>query len=54
VTRSRRVPSGVTAAPALRGALARFAAAAVRIDGLDAVTTELVRLRCALAHDCRT
>jgi AhpD family alkylhydroperoxidase len=30
-----------------------FERAAVRLDGLDPVTTELVRLRCARIHDCR-
>jgi AhpD family alkylhydroperoxidase len=30
-----------------------FERAAVRIQGLDPVTTELVRLRCARIHDCR-
>jgi AhpD family alkylhydroperoxidase len=30
-----------------------FERAVVRIQGLDPVTTELVRLRCARIHDCR-
>ena len=38
----------------LGAALLRFAAAAVRNDGVDPVTTELVRLRCATYHDCHT
>ena len=50
--RNRRIPSGVATAPPLRAALGRFAAAVVRMDGVDDVTTELVRLRCANHHDC--
>ena len=41
------------AAP-LRQALAAWAAAVVRLDAVDPVTTELVRLRCARYHDCHT
>ena len=52
--RSRRVDRGVRAAPALRDALSSWQAAAVRLDAVDAVTTELVRLRCARYHDCHT
>jgi AhpD family alkylhydroperoxidase len=40
-------------APVLAAALDDFAAAAMRAQALDAVTTELVRLRCAGYHDCR-
>ena len=52
--RSRRIGRGVGAAPALREALSRWQAAVVRLDAVDAVTTELVRLRCARYHDCHT
>ena len=52
-TRSRRVDRGVRAG-ALRDALSSWQAAAVRLDAVDAVTTELVRLRCARYHDCHT
>ncbi len=38
----------------LSTALMRFAAAAVRNDAVDPITTELVRLRCATYHDCHT
>lgn len=38
----------------LGASLLRFAAAAMRNDGVDPVTTELVRLRCATYHDCHT
>ena len=54
MTRSRRVAAGVRADARLRDALADFAAAVVRLSAVDPVTTELVRLRCAGAHDCRT
>ena len=38
----------------MRTALNDFAAAAMRLDELDPITTELVRLRCANHHNCRT
>lgn len=38
----------------LRNALMQYAAAAVRLGSVDPVTTELVRLRCARWHNCRT
>ena len=34
-------------------AMRDFERAVVRIDGVDPITTELVRLRCARVHDCR-
>jgi AhpD family alkylhydroperoxidase len=37
----------------LDGAMAAFERAVVRLQGLDPITTELVRLRCARIHDCR-
>jgi AhpD family alkylhydroperoxidase len=37
----------------LDDAMQAFERAVVRIHGLDPVTTELVRLRCARIHDCR-
>ena len=54
VSRSARVPAGTRSAPELLGALRGLAAAVVRLGGLDPVTTELVRLRCARHHDCHT
>lgn len=54
VGRYPRVYPGVRSDTELRHALADFAAAAVRNDAVDPVTTELVRLRCATHHDCRT
>jgi hypothetical protein len=54
VTRSRRVAGGIAAALPLRQALASWQAAVVRLDAVDPVTTELVRLRCARHHDCHT
>ncbi len=44
---------GVSAGGELENAIAGFAAAAVRADRIDPITTELVRLRCAQYHDCR-
>ncbi|MEZ5226158.1 MAG: hypothetical protein R2710_05650 [Acidimicrobiales bacterium] len=52
--RRPRVAAGTRAGTALKDALADFAAAAVRNDAIDPVTTELVRLRCATYHDCHT
>jgi AhpD family alkylhydroperoxidase len=40
-------------APQLGEAINTFAAAAVRANAVDPITTELVRLRCAGYHDCR-
>lgn len=54
MTRTRRLPVGVRGNAALRAALGSFAAAVVRLDALDAVTTEIVRMRCAEYHDCHT
>jgi len=50
----RRISTGVRAATALGSALADWQAAVVVLDELDPVTTELVRLRAAAHHDCRT
>ncbi len=52
--RSRRVASGTASHPALSGGLAALAASTVRLDQVDPVTTELVRMRCAHHHDCGT
>lgn len=54
MNRSPRVGKDVAASRALRRALGGWQAAVVRLDGIDAVTTELVRLRCARHHDCHT
>jgi len=54
VSRSRRVPAGATPDARLRQVLDAWQAAVVRLAALDAVTTELVRLRCARYHDCHT
>ncbi len=52
--RTARIGVGIAAARPLRAALGAWQAAVVRLSGVDAVTTELVRLRCARYHDCRT
>lgn len=54
MSRPPRVPAGTRADPELAHPLKAFAAAVVRLDGVDPVTTELVRLRCASHHDCHT
>ncbi len=45
-----RSPRGY--APDLARALSEYQDAVVRLDQVDPVTTELVRLRCARHHDC--
>jgi alkylhydroperoxidase family enzyme len=50
----RRIPVGVRADASLDRALATWQASVVVLDAVDPVTTELVRLRAAAHHDCRT
>ncbi len=53
--RSQRIdPASAALSPRLRRALSEWQAAVVRLEHIDAVTTELVRLRCAPHHDCHT
>jgi hypothetical protein len=52
--RSRRVAAGTASDPNLSKGLASFAAATVRLNTVDPVTTEIVRMRCAHHHDCGT
>lgn len=52
--RAARIDPSVRGDAPLRRALGDFAAAAVRNDEVDPITTELVRLRCAAYHDCHT
>lgn len=52
--RSPRVASGTFAAAPLRRPLGDWQAAVVRMSKLDPVTTEIVRMRCAIYHDCKT
>ncbi|MEX1105291.1 MAG: hypothetical protein WEB78_03750 [Ilumatobacteraceae bacterium] len=52
--RARRIAAGTGSDPALRAAIGGFAAAVVRQDDVDPITTELVRIRCAHHHDCGT
>jgi hypothetical protein len=54
MNRSPRLPAGTHAAGELLGPMVEFQAAVVRLDHVDPVTTELVRLRCANHHDCHT
>ncbi|MEM8906048.1 MAG: hypothetical protein AAGA17_13950 [Actinomycetota bacterium] len=53
-TRRPRVDPRARGDRRLRTALGAYAAAAVRGDAVDPVTTEVVRLRCAEHHDCHT
>ena len=53
-TRALRIPKGTRANADLVSSLVEWQAAAVRLDSLDPLTTELVRLRCARHHDCHT
>ncbi len=50
----RRAPSDPGPTPPLRTAVRELHAQAVRLDELDPLTTEVVRLRAANYHDCRT
>jgi len=50
----RRTSGGEREGHTLSGALKRWQAAVVRLDGIDPITTEVVRLRCARYHNCRT
>jgi hypothetical protein len=52
--RSRRVGAEASGDAELRRALGVWQAAVVRLDAVDPLTTELVRLRCASHHDCHT
>ena len=54
MNRERRLDRGIGAARPLGAALRDWQAAVVLIDGVDAITTELVRIRCAQHHDCHT
>lgn len=52
--RGARVAPGTRGDRTLIAPLMEFAAAAVRNDAVDPITTELVRLTCASYHDCHT
>ena len=54
MSRTRRITAGVGASPELRRSLGDLAAAIVRMNAMDPVTTELVRMQCAKHHDCGT
>ena len=49
-----RVPAGAAMDAALHAALDRWQAMVLALDGVDDVTTEVVRLRAAKHHDCHT
>jgi hypothetical protein len=52
--RSRRVAAGTASDRNLGAALGEFAASVVRLNNVDPITTEIVRMRCAQHHDCGT
>ena len=54
VSHDRRIPAGVHVTASLHQALEEWQASVVLLDRMDPVTTELVRLRAAAYHDCRT
>ena len=54
MSRRPRIPRDTPVDDELRRAVERWQAAVVRLDAVDPVTTELVRLRCARYHDCHT
>jgi alkylhydroperoxidase family enzyme len=54
MSRSARLPVPARASIELFGAQVRWHDHAMALDTVDAVTTEMVRLRCARHHDCRT
>jgi hypothetical protein len=49
-----REPEPAAPVPPLAEAIRELHAAAMRLDGLDPITTEIVRLRAADYHDCKT
>jgi alkylhydroperoxidase family enzyme len=63
MTRQRRLPDPPTGVArqsvepwqheAIAAALGEWQRAVMRLATLDAITTEIVRLRCAMTHDCR-
>jgi len=54
MSHERRIPPDVRVTASLRDALEEWQASVVVLDRMDPVTTELVRLRAAAYHDCRT
>jgi AhpD family alkylhydroperoxidase len=54
MSHERRIPPDVRVTASLRHALEEWQASVVVLDRMDPVTTELVRLRAAAYHDCRT
>ena len=58
IVRERRLPDPAAGerpvAPALGKAISAYQDAVMRLGGIDPVTTELVRLRCARQHQCHT
>jgi hypothetical protein len=49
-----RVPAGARVDNDLRSTLAHWQTLVLALDDVDAMTTEVVRLRAAKHHDCHT
>jgi hypothetical protein len=49
-----RVPAGARVDNDLRSTLAQWQTLVLALDDVDAMTTEVVRLRAAKHHDCHT
>ena len=49
-----RLPAGSRIADELGRPIARWQALVIALDGVDAVTTEVVRVRAAKHHECQT
>lgn len=54
LARLPRPPSGKRFQPALSGALRDYANAVTTVGGVDPILSEIVRIRIARSHDCRT
>jgi hypothetical protein len=54
MTRSVRLPAGTRTDSELHQALNRWQNEVIALEAVDAITTEMVRLRCASHHDCHT
>jgi hypothetical protein len=52
--RSQRIDGSVRAGDKVRHSYAAWQSSVARMKHVDAITTELVRVRCAQHHDCHT
>ncbi|HJP41643.1 MAG TPA: hypothetical protein QGF35_08060 [Dehalococcoidia bacterium] len=56
MTKQRKIPAPESGRyqPQLGASLDAYQDAVVKLNNLDPITTELVRLRCGRQHDCHT